>query len=105
MIARAENLKRKVGSRVLCAPHSDPSDAYSVQLSDLQENNGRPTLDVTHERLQHLALIEALPTTNSPDFSRWADTRLDRWLVDWTLRTGREKTARKLALERGIEVR
>jgi len=83
MIARAENLKRK--------------------LSDLQENNGRPTLDVTHERLQHLALIEALPTTNCPDFSRWADTRLDRWLVDWTLRTGREKTARKLALERGVE--
>jgi len=83
MIARVENLKRK--------------------LSDLQENNGRPTLDVTHERLQHLALIEALPTTNCPDFSRWADTRLDRWLVDWTLRTGRDKTARKLAQERCIE--
>ncbi|KAF8137503.1 CTLH/CRA C-terminal to lish motif domain-containing protein [Boletus edulis] len=83
MIARVENLKRK--------------------LSDLQENNGKPTLDVTHERIQHLALIEALPTTNCPDFSRWADTRLDRWLVDWMLRMGREKTARKLVQERGIE--
>ncbi|KAF9234269.1 CTLH/CRA C-terminal to lish motif domain-containing protein [Melanogaster broomeanus] len=83
MIARVENLKRK--------------------LSDLQENNGMPTLDVTQERLHHLAVVEALPTTNCPVFSRWADTRLDRWLVDWTLRAGREKTARKLAQERGIE--
>ncbi|KIJ61640.1 hypothetical protein HYDPIDRAFT_115817 [Hydnomerulius pinastri MD-312] len=83
MIARVENLKRK--------------------LSELQENNGKPTLDVTHERLHHLAAVEALPTTNCPEFSRWADTRLDRWLVDWTLRAGREKTARKLAQEKGIE--
>ncbi|KAH7886941.1 CTLH/CRA C-terminal to lish motif domain-containing protein [Phlebopus sp. FC_14] len=83
MIARVENLKRK--------------------LSDLQETNGRPTLDVTHERLHHLAAVEALPTANCPDFSRWADTRLDRWLVDWTLREGREKTARKLAQEKDIE--
>lgn len=90
---------------MLCALDAHSSDAYSVQLSDLQENNGRPTLDVTHERLHHLALIETLPTTNCPDFSRWADTRLDRWLVDWTLRAGREKTARKLAQERSIEVR
>ncbi|KIL00322.1 hypothetical protein PAXRUDRAFT_821780 [Paxillus rubicundulus Ve08.2h10] len=83
MIIRVENLKRK--------------------LADLQENNGRPTLDVTHERLHHLAMVESLPTTNCSAFSRWADTRLDRWLVDWTLRVGREKTARKLAQERGIE--
>ncbi|KAF8842873.1 hypothetical protein BDN67DRAFT_946606 [Paxillus ammoniavirescens] len=83
MITRVENLKRK--------------------LADLQENNGKPTLDVTHERLHHLAVVEALPTTNCSVFSRWADTRLDRWLVDWTLRAGREKTARKLAQERGIE--
>ncbi|KAH0826629.1 hypothetical protein J3R83DRAFT_4995 [Lanmaoa asiatica] len=103
MIARVENLKRKVGPHVLCALDTNSSDAYSVQLSDLQENNGRPTLDVTHERLQHLALAEALQTTNCPEFSRWADTRLDRWLVDWTLRAGRERTSRKLAQERGIE--
>ncbi|KAL4072490.1 CTLH/CRA C-terminal to lish motif domain-containing protein [Scleroderma yunnanense] len=83
MITRVENLKRK--------------------LSDLQENNGKPTLDVIQERLQHLAALEALPNTNCSDFSRWADTRLDRWLVDWTLRAGRERTARKLAQERGIE--
>ncbi|KAI6040890.1 CTLH/CRA C-terminal to lish motif domain-containing protein [Pisolithus marmoratus] len=83
VIGRVENLKRK--------------------LSDLQENNGKPTLDVIQERLNHLANLETLPTTNCADFSRWADTRLDRWLVDWALRGGRHQTARTLAQERGIE--
>ncbi|KAI6116331.1 CTLH/CRA C-terminal to lish motif domain-containing protein [Pisolithus sp. B1] len=83
MIGRVENLKRK--------------------LSDLQENNGKPTLDVIQERLHHLASLETLPTTNGADFSRWADTRLDRWLVDWALRGDRHQTARTLAQERGIE--
>ncbi|KAH7923099.1 hypothetical protein BV22DRAFT_1093538 [Leucogyrophana mollusca] len=83
MIGRVENLKRK--------------------LAELQDTAGRPTLDVTRERLHHLAAIEALQSANGPDFSRWADTRLDRWLVDWALRSGREKTARKLAQEKDIE--
>ncbi|KIK20479.1 hypothetical protein PISMIDRAFT_657461 [Pisolithus microcarpus 441] len=83
MIGRVENLKRK--------------------LSDLQENNGKPTLDVIQERLHHLAALETLPNTNGADLSRWADTRLDRWLVDWALRGGRHQTARTLAQERGIE--
>lgn len=56
------------------------------------------------ERLHHLATIETLPTASGPDFTRWADTRLDRWLVDWALRTGKEKTARQIAKEKDIEV-
>ena len=56
------------------------------------------------ERLHHLATIEALPTSSGPEFTRWADTRLDRWLVDWCLRHGKEMTARKIAKERDIEV-
>ncbi|KAH7907290.1 CTLH/CRA C-terminal to lish motif domain-containing protein [Hygrophoropsis aurantiaca] len=83
MIGRVENLKRKLG--------------------ELQDTAGRPTLDVTRERLHHLAAVEALHSASGPDFSRWADTRLDRWLVDWALRSGREKTARKLAQEKDIE--
>jgi macrophage erythroblast attacher len=75
-----------------------------MQLSELQETAGKPTLDVTRERLQHLTAVEALQTTASLDFSRWADTRLDRWLVDWALRSGREKTARKLAHDKNMEV-
>ncbi|KII84283.1 hypothetical protein PLICRDRAFT_146921 [Plicaturopsis crispa FD-325 SS-3] len=83
MIGRVENLKRK--------------------LSDLQESAGQPTQDVMRERLQYLAVVENVPNTNAPEFSRWADTRLDRWLVDWALRTGKEKTARQIAKERSIE--
>ncbi|CDO77084.1 hypothetical protein BN946_scf184473.g28 [Trametes cinnabarina] len=85
MIARVEGLKRK--------------------LSDMQESAGKPTLDVMRERLQHLGAIEILESPNVPEFTRWADVRLDRWLVDWSLRNGKEKTARMIAAEKGIEVR
>ena len=57
------------------------------------------------ERLQLLASVENVQSSSGPDFDRWADTRLDRWLTDWALRSGKEKTARKLAQARGIEVR
>ena len=56
------------------------------------------------ERSQHLATVESLQTETDPEFSRWADTRLDRWLVDWSLRMGKERTARQIAQDRGIEV-
>lgn len=56
------------------------------------------------ERLQHLGAVENM-TSNGPEFTRWADTRLDRWLVDWSLRNGKERTARKIAKEKNIEVR
>lgn len=80
------------------------SDAATFQLSDLQETAGKPTQDVMRERLHHLAIIETLPTTSGPEFTRWADTRLDRWLVDWCLRNGKEKTSKKIAKEKEIEV-
>ncbi|KAI0696838.1 CTLH/CRA C-terminal to lish motif domain-containing protein [Cytidiella melzeri] len=83
MMKRAEGLKRK--------------------LNELQTNCGAPTLQVMRERLEHLASVENIPSVSSPEFARWADTRLDRWLIDWTLRHGKEKTARKIAAEKGIE--
>ncbi|EIW55245.1 glucose-induced degradation complex subunit FYV10 [Trametes versicolor FP-101664 SS1] len=83
MIARVEGLKRK--------------------LSDMQETAAKPTLDVLRERLQHLGTLERLESTTEPEFTRWTDTRLDRWIVDWALRNGKEKTARMIASEKGIE--
>ncbi|KAJ7064914.1 CTLH/CRA C-terminal to lish motif domain-containing protein [Mycena amicta] len=83
MIANVENLKRK--------------------LAELHDTAGKPTQDVIRERLQHLAAVETIPNTNDPGFGRWADTRLDRWLVDWTLRNGKEKTARMIAKDKHIE--
>ncbi|KAI0090385.1 CTLH/CRA C-terminal to lish motif domain-containing protein [Irpex rosettiformis] len=82
MMKRAEGLKKK--------------------LNDLQTNSGAPTLQVIRERLQHLAAVEDIESVRSPEFARWADTRLDRWLIDWTLRHGREKTARRIAAQKGI---
>ncbi|PPQ80552.1 hypothetical protein CVT25_001586 [Psilocybe cyanescens] len=84
MIGKIENLKRK--------------------LSDLHETSGKPTQDVMRERMHHLATIESLQSTTQPEFSRWADSRLDRWLVDWCLRTGKENAAKRIATEKGIEV-
>ncbi|RDB29732.1 Macrophage erythroblast attacher [Hypsizygus marmoreus] len=83
MIGRVESLKRK--------------------LSDLQETAGKPTQDVMRERLHHLATVETLQAATGPEYNRWADTRLDRWLVDWSLRSGMEKTARRIAKDKNIE--
>lgn len=77
---------------------------FKKQFSDLHEKDGKPTQDVMRERLHHLATVESLQSTNQPEFSRWADVRLDRWLVDWCLRTGKEKSAKSIAKEKGIEV-
>ncbi|KAF5329946.1 hypothetical protein D9611_010440 [Ephemerocybe angulata] len=83
MIARVENLKQK--------------------LADLQETAAKPTLDVMRERLNHLALIDTNDAPNPSEFTRWADTRLDRWIVDWCLRTAKERTAKQIAEEKHIE--
>jgi macrophage erythroblast attacher len=77
----------------------------TTQLSDLHETVGKPTQDVMRERLHHLVAVESLQNTNQPEFSRWADTRLDRWLVDWCLRTGKDNSAKSIAKAKGIEVR
>jgi macrophage erythroblast attacher len=57
-----------------------------------------------YERFNHLGTIEGIQSQADPEYNRWSDTRLDRWLVDWTLRSGMEKTAKQLASERNIEV-
>ena len=114
MIARVEGLKRKVRSRssAICIQHyilfsryADGAASVPSQLSDMQESAGTPTLNVMRERLQHLATVEEIESPTAPEFTRWADVRLDRWLVDWCLRNGKEKTARMITAQKGIEVR
>lgn len=56
------------------------------------------------ERFKHLNSVEDMQSPNDPEFARWADTRLDRWLIDWSLRNGKEKTAKLIADDRGVEV-
>ena len=56
------------------------------------------------ERCKHLAVIEDIQGSKDPEYMRWVDTRLDRWIVDWVLRHGRDQTARHIAREKSIEV-
>lgn len=102
MIGKVEGLKRKVSVRN--KPRVCIITETCLQLSDLHEMAGKPTQDVMRERLHHLANVESIQSTSDTDFSRWADTRLDRWLVDWCLRSGKESSARSIAKEKGIEV-
>lgn len=55
-------------------------------------------------RLDHLATFESLTSIEQPEYAAWADTRLDRWLVDWSLRNSKEATAKSIAKSREIEV-
>lgn len=55
------------------------------------------------ERCAHLEFLES-PSTTDADYAQWTEKRLDRWLVDWALRNGKEKTARRIAQQKGIEV-
>lgn len=83
MIGRVEGLKRK--------------------LSDLHDTSGKPTQDVMRERLKYLGQVETMQSADGHEFAQWSDVRLDRWLVDWSLRRGREKSARKIAQEKEIQ--
>ncbi|KIJ36712.1 hypothetical protein M422DRAFT_98648, partial [Sphaerobolus stellatus SS14] len=84
IISRVEGLKRK--------------------LSELSEKSTVPTHGVLKKRFQHLDKVENMAEgCEDPEWDRWADTRVDRWVVDWALRTGKEKTAVQLAADKGIE--
>ncbi|TEB34170.1 macrophage erythroblast attacher isoform 1 [Coprinellus micaceus] len=83
MMARVENLKQK--------------------LAELQETAAKPTSDVLRERLHHLATIDRTEPPSNAEWERWADVRLERWIVDWCLRTGKEQTAKQIAKEKRIE--
>ncbi|KAG8907679.1 GID complex subunit containing RING finger motif [Tulasnella sp. 403] len=85
MVTRVEGLKRK--------------------LEEIQSNNTVPAHTAMRRRLNHLSAFEALSTTDQPGYADWAEIRLDRWLVDWTLRNGKEATAKSIAKSRNIEVR
>jgi len=70
----------------------------------MNEGVGIPTQAVMKERLQHLSVVEDAQAQTTPEYHRWSDTRLDRWLIDWTLRTGRERTAEKITTEKDVHV-
>ncbi|KAG8952175.1 GID complex subunit containing RING finger motif [Tulasnella sp. 419] len=75
------------------------------KLSELHENSNAPAQASMRRRLDHLTDFEKLVSTEQPEFNAWSDTRLNRWLVDWALRNGREETAKAVAKNSDIEVK
>ena len=74
-----------------------------LQLTALHASTTVPTQQTLRHRLEHLVALDECTQRTEPAFDTWAATRLDRWLVDWTLRTGRFDTANRIAKEKDIE--
>ena len=55
-------------------------------------------------RIDHLTELSQIPSVDSPQFIRWNETRLNRLLVDYMLRSGHLSTAEQLANQTGIKV-
>lgn len=104
MIGRVEGLKRKVSRSHRCTIFIQNMVLMRRQLSELSANATIPTHSALRSRLEYLDSLESMANKDDPAFDRWADVRLDRWLVDWALRTGNDKTAQTIARSRGIEV-
>ena len=58
---------------------------------------------VLRKRSELLEQVES-EVTNPAELEEWYDTRLDRWVADWALRSGYDETAHQLAHEKEIEV-
>lgn len=101
MIAKVEGLKEKVCPNT---PRGYVISPCPLQLDRLNEKSGNPTLFALQKRVDHVQELENFTTTDSPEFAKWSDTRLDRWLVDWALRTNKPETAKSLARAKEIEV-
>ncbi|KAH8829396.1 CTLH/CRA C-terminal to lish motif domain-containing protein [Flagelloscypha sp. PMI_526] len=101
-LSAVQNAARDIGSRVKSGSLTKEEASKALEgmmgrvttlkrkLADLHSRNGKPTLDT-------------VDSVHDPEHTRWLDTRIDRWLVDWSLRVGRDRTARKLAKQKSIE--
>ncbi|KAJ3293588.1 GID complex subunit containing RING finger motif [Borealophlyctis nickersoniae] len=82
MVDRLRNLKRKLSD-------IKAEETYYVQR--------------TKARLDHLAELTSIESSDSAAYARWSKTRVDRILADYMLRKGYTQTAEKLAKESDIE--
>lgn len=64
-----------------------------------------PTESALRERTDNLAAFESLNSVADPGYKNWADIRIDRWLVDYMLRSGRFSSAAKYSDAKCIRVR
>lgn len=62
--------------------------------------------DVSLEKPTLKKGVSIKPESKEPqmDLENWTDIRLDRWIIDWSLRNGLHDTAALIAKERNLEV-
>lgn len=63
-----------------------------------------PMQQAMRARTDHLVGLESIPSTSSLEYAQWSETRMDRWLVDSMLRSGRFNSGKALAQAKHIEV-
>ncbi|KAK5683364.1 GID complex subunit containing RING finger motif [Elasticomyces elasticus] len=81
-LLKAQTLKRK-----LEALHAEETTLHRQQKA----------------RIEHLAELHEIPSLADVKYDRWAQTRLDRLLVDYLLRQNYLSSARQLAAAKGID--
>ncbi|KAJ3228058.1 GID complex subunit containing RING finger motif [Chytriomyces hyalinus] len=81
------------------------SARFGALKKKLQESKEEEALYIKRSRirLQHLDDLLNVPSQDSPAFTRWSKTQLDRVLVDYMLREGCFETAKGMASEAGIQ--
>ena len=80
-LAKAQNLKRKL------------EQLHAEELGLQQQQR---------LRIEHLQQLHEIPSLEDVKYDNWANTRLDRLLVDYLLRKGHTESARELATEKRI---
>ncbi|EJU03737.1 macrophage erythroblast attacher isoform 1 [Dacryopinax primogenitus] len=73
------------------------------RVEELQDRSLSPAHGKVRKRIEHVAAIDAFTGVDDPMYKSFSRTRLDRWIVDWALRTGRTETAKAVANAKGIE--
>lgn len=104
MIARVEALKRKV--YVLITPDVDLIRllAYTTyKIADVQDTTSHPMQRALRARADHLMGFETT-TPEDSTYEHWVDVRMQRWIVDSMLRSGRFEAAQTLANDLRIDV-
>ncbi|QDS70465.1 hypothetical protein FKW77_009960 [Venturia effusa] len=114
-----ESVQSGTKAAAAASSSNDPSQASTAAISSLDQaitrlqtlkrklstlNNSTVQLQrQSAARIRHLDEMYQIPTLVDVKYEEWSKIRLDRLLVDYLLRMGYTKSARKLAAEKDIE--
>ncbi|KAG9020627.1 GID complex subunit containing RING finger motif, partial [Serendipita sp. 407] len=75
-------------------------NGLTKKLEDIHESKTKSNLAVLRARVDHFDELENL---DENELENWEEARLNRWLVDWSLRSGYGATAKAIAEDRGVQ--